>query len=207
MPTKCNCFRLPSTARFCWRPAKWAATPALPVNHPPALAKRCAPQKGSEHERHPTPPAALPMPPYQESLRHHSAKRCIVAPRRRHLLQLLVPAHDGAGRPGRTLRTPLPLHARAHLLRSHRGVAANLMHRQRRLEAPFKRVAGFDGYQLSTRLRWGCRTPVVATLGRSRRKFSITLLADVGAELLRSPDEQRHRASPDRTSRCDRGRG
>jgi hypothetical protein len=34
----------------------------------------------------------------------------------------------------------------------------------------------------------------------------IRLLAGAGAELLRLPDEQRHRASPDRTSRCDRGR-
>jgi hypothetical protein len=31
--------------------------------------------------------------------------------------------------------------------------------------------------------------------------------AGVGAELLRLPNEQRHRARPDRTSRCDRGCG
>jgi hypothetical protein len=39
------------------------------------------------------------------------------------------------------------------------------------------------------------------TLGRTL----IRLLAGAGAELLRLPDEQRHPASPDRTSRCDRG--
>jgi hypothetical protein len=44
-------------------------------------------------------------------------------------------------------------------------------------------------------------------LGPEPSRSPIKLLVGVQAELLRSPDERRHRASPDRTSRCGRGCG
>jgi hypothetical protein len=45
--------------------------------------------------------------------------------------------------------------------------------------------------QDSVYISGGVQNPVVATLGRGRRKLSITLLAGVGAELLHSPQTTR----------------
>src|ERR1017187_931565 len=98
MLTRCSFFRSPSTAPSCLPPDKWTATPAPPVNRNPRALRKRQSQKGNPHERHRTSSAALPLPSYQEPLRHHAAECRVLAPRGRHLLELLVSAHHGPRR-------------------------------------------------------------------------------------------------------------
>src|ERR1035438_3577455 len=81
MHTRCLGLRSPSTAPSCLPPDKGTATRAPPVNRNPRALRTQQPQKGNPHERNRTSSAALPVPPHQEPLWHHTTEFRVLAPR------------------------------------------------------------------------------------------------------------------------------